>query len=90
MTNPQKIVLVVYFLLLAGCCFYVPWVATIEGIQNAPVGYSWIWAQPLTPAVPALRVIAVTIMAVTALSGAAFVLAGLRLPTTGLPYSRSV
>jgi hypothetical protein len=75
MTRAQRIVAVLYCLLVVYCCVWVPWVASTEGVKDISQGYSWVWSSP-GAGVPSLPAILTRIMAVTALSAAAFVLAG--------------
>jgi hypothetical protein len=77
MTRAQRIILIVYCLLVVYCCIWVPWVFSIPIMKDIKDGYAFIWDGPPEGAgVPSLIAIIVRIMAVTALSGAAFLLAG--------------
>jgi len=75
MTRAQRIVAVLYCLLVVYCCVWVPWVASTEGVKDISQGYSWVWSSP-GAGVPSLPAILTRIMAATALSVAAFLLAG--------------
>src|ERR1035437_6387525 len=75
MNRAHRLVAVLYCLLVVYCCVWVPWVASTEGVKDIAQGYSWVWSSP-GAGVPSLPAILTRIMAVTALSAAAFVLAG--------------
>lgn len=88
MSRTQRIVVIVYCLLLAYCCLWVPW--RIADVQANPqylrIGYGWLWAGPTSDSrfldqgvvgAPDLPLIALRIVAATAISGAAFLGAGL-------------
>jgi hypothetical protein len=75
---------VIYCLLLAYCCIWVPWRETIIiGQRKADdVVYSLVWAAPNTyqlgyAAVPDMHLIFLRIVALTAIISAVFILAGL-------------
>jgi hypothetical protein len=99
MTQAQRVVLIVYFFLLAYCCTWIPWRVTYVYESQSSVGsetsnpyqgekivhsrsvYSFVWNAPSDktrwiPA-PAIDLILLRIVAVTAISGAAFFLVGL-------------
>jgi hypothetical protein len=76
MTRAQRIVLIIYCLLVVYCCVWVPWVANYGSIKDIHQGYGWVWSPPSGTGVPSLVAIATRILAATALSGAAFLLAG--------------
>ena len=47
MNRAQRIVLIVYCLLLAYCCVWIPW--QYQPQQSGPplrLGYGWVWAGP--------------------------------------------
>jgi hypothetical protein len=51
MNRPQRIVAVIYCLLVVYCCIWIPWhvefqPATRAGYKNERVGYGWLWAGP--------------------------------------------
>jgi hypothetical protein len=75
MTRPQRVVAVVYCLLVVYCCVWVPWVANFGSVKDVHQGYGWVWSTPSGEGVPSLAAIATRILAATALSGAAFLLA---------------
>ena len=82
LTRSQRIVLILYCLAVAYCCLWVPWIYNLpgDGIKNVQGGYALIWDGPPSGfGVPNLIAIIVRIMAVTALSAAAFVLTGMRI-----------
>jgi hypothetical protein len=81
MTKTQRVVIAVYFLGLAYCCLWIPWY-----VQNPPNhygggyhrdGYAWVWVGTSEYARPELSVIALRLVALTAIGGASFLLAGL-------------
>jgi len=74
-TRSQRIILVLYGLLVAYCCIWVPWVANLEGIKDVHQGYGWIWSPPTGTGVPSLVAIVTRIGVATGLSAAAFVAA---------------
>jgi hypothetical protein len=76
MTRAQRIVAVLYCLLVVYCAVWVPWVANFRDFKDIPQGYGWVWSPPSGQGIPSLAAIATRILAVTALSGAAFLLAG--------------
>jgi hypothetical protein len=89
MTHSQRIVLVLYCLLVVYCCVWVPWHVQLHISQelNRPtsirMGYGWVWAGPSQSvpwddqhSTPDLPSIGIRLVAATALAGAAFVLAG--------------
>lgn len=75
MTRTQQIVAVLYCLLVAYCCAWVPWVANNTVVRDYHQGYGWVWNPPTEIGVPSLTVIATRILAATALGAAAFLLA---------------
>jgi hypothetical protein len=48
MTRAQRLVLIVYCLLLAYCCLWIPWRVPVGllHIRYERVGYGWVWAGP--------------------------------------------
>jgi hypothetical protein len=46
MNRAQRIVLVLYCLLLAYCCLWVPWRIPFRNSLPERVGYGWLWAGP--------------------------------------------
>src|SRR5208282_3023200 len=75
MTRAQRIILVIYCLLVVYCAVWVPWVANIDDTKDIHEGYGWVWKPPEEMGIPSLPIIATRILAATALSGAAFLLA---------------
>ena len=100
MNRSQRIVAVLYCLLVIYCCVWVPWRVLRTTRPSFRVGYGWLWAGPLPPipdaslysdipagakilrplsdatgplATPDFPIIAVRLLAVTALAGAGFV-----------------
>ena len=80
MNRSQRIVLVLYCLLVVYCCVWVPW--HIRSPREWRSGYGWLWAGPLSTEVfpghgpyhtPDLPIIGLRLLASTALAGAAFV-----------------
>ncbi|PYX16119.1 MAG: hypothetical protein DMG84_08880 [Acidobacteria bacterium] len=83
MNLPQRIVLVVYGLLLVYCCLWIPFhVQTYrQGVGSTGyyrMGYAWLWIGPDRYATPDVTLIVLRLVAATALSSAAFLLAGIR------------
>lgn len=88
MNRKQRFILILYFLLLAANCLYVPW--RVEPAPGVPTGaypdtfYAALWhelpsqvgAVYQQPAKPHLQLIALHGVVLTALAGAAFVIAG--------------
>ncbi len=84
MNRPQRIVLIVYCVLVTYCCVWVPWHvvqgSASDGFQQFRTGYGWLWNGPsnfaegrasiyATPDVP---IIGLRLLAVTAVAGVAF------------------
>ncbi|MGA7288837.1 MAG: hypothetical protein WBX02_12130, partial [Terriglobales bacterium] len=83
MTRAQRIVLIAYCLLLAYCCLWVPWIGHYDG-DKLSLGYGWIWAPTQGmggPGEPDPFAILLRVVAATAVSGAAFLVAGKWKPT---------
>src|ERR1035438_5875726 len=84
MNRAQRVVLILYCLMLAYCCLWIPWSVTygFEERKTSKVVYSFLWAAPNlgrywgTAAIPDMRLVALRILAITALAGAAIILAG--------------
>ena len=81
MNKLQRIVLIVYFLLLAYCCVWIPW-HVIMGEDNIRLGYGWVWSGPDDLAGPDLPLVFLRIGAATAISAAIFFISGLWRPAT--------
>jgi len=82
MNHPQRIVLVLYCLLLVYCCLWIPFhVQTYrQGVGSTGyyrMGYAWLWIGPDRYATPDVSLIVLRLVAATALSSAAFLLAGI-------------
>jgi hypothetical protein len=85
MSWAQRIIVVIYCLLLAYCCIWVPWRETVTtgGERKFDyVAYSLVWAAPNTyqlgyAAVPDMHLILLRIVALTAITSAVFIIAGL-------------
>jgi hypothetical protein len=77
MNHTQRIVLIVY------CCVWVAGQAYDHAENQVRAGYGWLWSGPpdteVLPSVttPDLPVIGLRLLAVSAISGAAFLLAGM-------------
>jgi hypothetical protein len=82
MNLPQRIVLVIYCVLLVYCCLWIPFhVQTYrQGVGSTGyyrMGYAWLWIGPDRYATPDGPLIVLRLVAATALSSAAFLLAGI-------------
>jgi hypothetical protein len=85
-SRPQQIVVLIYCLLLAYCCVWIPWRLTfgIGERKSTDVAYSLVWAAPnfgYAPgysAVPDMRLVLLRIIAVTATAAAVFFLVGFK------------
>jgi len=82
MNLPQRIVLVIYCLLLVYCCLWIPFhVQTYrQGVGSTGyyrMGYAWLWIGPDRYATPDGPLILLRLVAATALSSALFLLAGI-------------
>ena len=80
---PRRIILVIYCLLLCYCLIRIPWRSTTAVGRRSviEINYSLVWRVPdcyCATLEPDLRLIAVRIGVVTAITGAAFLLAGIR------------
>jgi hypothetical protein len=75
MTRAQRIVAVLYCLLVVYCCVWVPWHAGLSEVVDIPLGYDWIWSGQ-DEGSPDLSRIALRLLAATALGAAAFLFAG--------------
>ena len=82
MNRSQRIVAVLYCLLVVYCCVWVPWHLVQGSDRLRMAGYGWIWSGPpsteISPMLttPDLSIIGLRLLAATALSTAAFLLAG--------------
>lgn len=75
MVMAQRLVAVLYCFLIVYCTVWVPWVANFGELKDVHQGYGWVWSPPSGQGAPSLPVIATRVLAVTAISGAAFLLA---------------
>ena len=96
MNRTQRVVLILYCLLLIYCCVWIPWHCQIHDLFDMVtassyrrMGYGWLWAGPITEehttqrdyaayATPDLPLIQLRLIAATAISAAAFLLAGIQ------------
>src|SRR2546430_17218544 len=82
MNLPQRIVLVIYCLLLVYCCLWIPFhVQTYrQGVGSTGyyrMGYAWLWIGPDRYARPDVTLIVLRLAAAPGLSSSAFLLAGI-------------
>jgi hypothetical protein len=82
MAKAQRVVLILYCLLVVYCCVWVPWHVVqspgSDGFHQWRVGYNWLWSGPPLGDVdrgnlygtPDLAVIGLRLLAATALAGA--------------------
>ena len=80
MNQIQRIVVVIYCLLLAYCCIWVPWqiVGTVGSAPEHKISniiYSPVWDAPIGSyeTSPDMRLIILRAVAITSIAGAAFV-----------------
>lgn len=52
MNRSQRNIAIVYGLLIACCCTWVPWHLVVSGDPAVRLGYGWIWAGPHIPSPP--------------------------------------
>ena len=77
MTPLQRIVVVLYCLLVAYCCLWVPWHVTgLAAVGQVQLGYGWIWHPADPSGGPDVAAITLRLLAVTGLGAAVFLLAG--------------
>ena len=74
MNRAQRIVIVVYCLLVVYCCVWVPWRVTLSSVGEVQAGCRWLWTRDVGG--PNVVAIALRLLASTALGVAAFLLAG--------------
>jgi hypothetical protein len=80
MPRAQRIILIVYCLLLAYCCIWVPW-HVAQGQDYVRAGYGWLWSGPSNTEIegiltaPDLPIIGLRLLAVTTISAAAWIAA---------------
>ena len=83
MNQAQRVVLILYCLLIVYCCVWIPWHTPARHLADGAirsgedVGYSWLWVVPDSYATPDLARIVLRFVAVTASAAALFFLAGL-------------
>lgn len=81
MKKSQRVVLVLYCLLVAYCCTWIPWYA-VHGNERIRVGYGWLWTGPPDTIIssfltsPDLSLIVLRLLAATAIGGAAWFATG--------------
>jgi len=74
MTRLQRIAAFLYCLAVVYCCIWVPWRVTLPSVGELQQGCRWLWT--LDAGGPNIAAIALRLIAVTALGGAAFLLTG--------------
>ena len=72
MDRSQRIVLVLYCLLIVCCCVWVPWHVVVPGDPPVRIGYAWLWGDPSGEKVgsPDFPIIGLELFALTVLVGA--------------------
>ena len=83
MNRPERIVVVLYCLLMVYCSVWIPWQEPARRVGETlrpayNIGYGWLWVVPAMFAAPDFQRIALRFVAATALSAGLFVIAGLR------------
>jgi hypothetical protein len=78
MTRSERIVLVLYCLLIVLCCIWVPWHIVPPSDPSVRAGHGWLWSGPSGTDSPLLAspdfpIIGLELLALTVLAGAAFV-----------------
>jgi hypothetical protein len=81
MTRAQRIVAVLYCLLVVYCCVWIPWHAIVPDVGDIPLNYHLLWSDPMfwaeqMSSSPDLVRIALRLLVATALGGAAFLITG--------------
>jgi hypothetical protein len=74
MNRPQRVVSILYCLAVVYCCVWVPWHVITPEAGETQLGYTLLWHVDWGG--PNIATIAVRIIAVTALSAAAFLIFG--------------
>jgi len=74
MNRSQRIVAVLYCLLVVYCCVWVPWHVKLPEVGEVQLGSRWLWS--VDSGGPDVAAIALRLLAATALGVAAFLLAG--------------
>lgn len=83
MNRAQRFVLVLYCLLLAYCCVWIPWHVPPRHFAEGAIrpaedlGYGWLWAVPNSYATPDLSRIVLRFGAATALAASVFLVFGI-------------
>ena len=93
MNQAQRIVFILYFLLLTYCCVWIPWRFQIHSPSDSyrpdgyyRTGYGWSWVGPRNPqsrrydssyAAPDMPLIQLRIVAVTSIAAGGFLLSGM-------------
>jgi hypothetical protein len=83
MKRAQRIVVILYCLLLTYCFVWIPWHEPARHFAEGAIrpaedlGYGWLWAVPDSYAAPDLQRMALRFVAATAVAAAFFFMAGL-------------
>lgn len=83
MNRAQRVVLVLYCLLLVYCSVWIPWQEQARHFAEGMIrpayhlGYGWLWVPPDSSAVPDLVRIVLRFGAATALAAAVFLISGI-------------
>jgi len=83
MNRAQRIVLILYCLLIICCCVWVPWHIVPPSDPSVRAGYGWLWSGPSTnpsftaaessqASSPDFPIIGLELFALTVLAGAAW------------------
>jgi hypothetical protein len=73
----QRIVAVLYCLLVVYCCVWVPWHYDIGELKGIKEGYALVWnGPPEDQGVPDMAAISLRLLAATGLGAAAFLITG--------------
>lgn len=92
MNRPQRIVLILYCVLLLYCCLWIPWQYEAVNHGYVRLGYAWLWVGPARADIPAtafpfpraagarpdMPLIGLRLLAATALCAVAFLLIGIK------------
>jgi hypothetical protein len=93
MNRVQRIVVVLYGVLLVYCCVWIPWRLQIHSVpeRSRPtyhrLGYGWLWSGPAHDyyaalATPDVRLIELRLIVATSVATAAFILSGISRKST--------
>jgi hypothetical protein len=74
MNCSRRIIIIVYFLLMAIASIYVPWRLIAQGKEYSINYYTFIWS-PLSPAVVDFQRVILELISITAIAGVALLLA---------------